>query len=70
MQLNYTRLNGEYLNWSLENGDGRNKEDIRFGQYLHNKYQMSHFRTNVFYTESCEETYSKLLKELYTHEKE
>jgi hypothetical protein len=70
MQLNYTRLNGEYLNWSLENGDGRNKEDLRFGQYLHAKYQMSYFRTNVFYIESCEEAYSKLLKELYTHEKE
>ena len=34
MELNYSRLNGEYLSWSIENGDGRNKEDQRFGQYL------------------------------------
>jgi len=64
MQLNYTRLNGEYLDWSLKNGDGRNSDDLRFGQYLYSKYDMSQF-TDVFYPESCEYVYSTLLKDLY-----
>lgn len=68
MQLNYSRLNGEYLTWSLDYGDGRNDEDIRFGQHIHNKYDMSHLKADVFYVESCEKAYSELLKELYTHE--
>jgi len=65
MELNYSRLNGEYLSWSIENGDGRNKEDQRFGQYLWSKYDNMKDFTDVFYKESCEEVYSILLKELY-----
>jgi len=38
MQLDWSRLNGEYLSWSLENGEGRNVDDLRFGQYLWSKY--------------------------------
>jgi hypothetical protein len=65
MQLNYSQLNSEYLAWSVENGDGRNKQDLRFGQYLWSKYNnMSNF-TDVFYIESCEQTYSTLLKDLH-----
>ena len=64
MELNLTRLNGEYLSWAIENGDGRNKEDLRFGQYLWSKYQMRDF-TDVFYVESCETVYSTLLRDLY-----
>lgn len=63
--LDYTRLNGEYLNWSLKYGDGRNDQDLRFGQYLDTKYWMTRFRTDVFYEESCERTYSRLLTELH-----
>jgi hypothetical protein len=65
MELNYSRLNGEYLNWSLKNGDGRNSDDLRFGQYLHSKYNNMNQFTDVFYFESCEFVYSTLLKDLY-----
>lgn len=67
--LDYTRLNGEYLNWSLKYGDGRNNQDLRFGQYLHTKYWMTRFRTDIFYEESCEMTYSRLLTELHQTDK-
>jgi len=62
--LNYNRLNGEYLTWSLNNGDGRNSDDLRFGQFLHSKYNMENL-TDVFYQESCETVYSILLKDLH-----
>ena len=65
MELDYARLNGEYLTWSIENGDGRNKEDQRFGQHLWAKYDNMKDFTDVFFKESCEEVYSILLKELY-----
>ena len=64
MELNLTRLNGEYLGWAVENGDGRNSQDLRFGQYLWSKYNMQDF-TDVFYVESCETVYSTLLRDLY-----
>ena len=65
MELNYSRLNGEYISWSIEHGDGRNKQDIRFGQYLHTKYNNMKDFTDVFYMESCESVYSTLLDDLY-----
>ena len=68
MQLDYTRLNGEYLNWSLKNGDGRNSDDLRFGQYLWVKYDNMKDFTDVFNYESCEKAYSQLLKDLYERE--
>ena len=68
MQLDWSRLNGEYLSWSLENGEGRNVQDLRFGQYLWSKYDNMKEFTDVFYFESCEDVYSTLLKDL--HEKE
>lgn len=65
MELNYSRLNGEYLSWAIVHGDDRNEQDLRFGQYLWSKYNnMSNF-TDVFYIESCESTYSILLKDLH-----
>lgn len=68
MQLDYSRLNGEYLNWSLKNGDGRDKDDIRFGQFLWNKYNNMNEFTDVHHIESCEKVYSTLLKDLYEKE--
>jgi hypothetical protein len=68
MQLDWSRLNGEYLSWSLENGEGRNVDDLRFGQYLWSKYDNMKEFTDVFHMESCETVYSTLLKDL--HEKE
>lgn len=64
-ELTYERLNGEYLQWALNHGDERDNNDIRFGQMLHNKYDMSMFNTDVFYKEGCEDVYSELLKDLY-----
>ena len=65
MQLDYTRLNGEYLNWALKYGEERNEDDLRFGQHLLSKYDMSNFKVDVFYIEDYEKTYSELLKDLY-----
>jgi hypothetical protein len=65
MQLTYTILNEEYLNWSSENGDGRNSTDLRFGQYLWSVYNNMSSFVDVFHFESCERTYSSLLKDLY-----
>jgi hypothetical protein len=65
MELNYSRLNGEYITWSLTNGDGRNEQDLRFGQYLYSKYDNMKNFTDVFYKESCEEVYSILLTDLH-----
>ena len=70
MKLTYQRLNGEYLSWSLENGEGRNEDDLRFGQYLYSKYDGMKDFTDVFYIESCEEVYSILLTDLYKLEDE
>ena len=64
-ELSYELLNREYLNWALQYGEERNEDDLRFGQYLHNKYDMSNFKVDVFYTEDYEKTYSELLGDLY-----
>lgn len=68
MTIDYTKLNTEYISWSLENGDGRNTDDLRFGQYLWGKYDNMSELTDVFYYESCEKTYSTILKDLYERE--
>lgn len=73
-ELNYSSLNTEYLSWSLENGDGRNKDDLRFGQYLDHKYDLKLFMSDrsagLFYEESCERVYSAILRQLYKLEDE
>lgn len=69
MILDYSKLNTEYIAWSIETGDGRNKEDQRFGQHLWAKYDNMKDFTDVFYKESCEEAYSILLRDLYKLEK-
>jgi len=67
--LDYSKLNTEYIAWSIDHGDGRNKEDQRFGQHLCAKYDNMKDFTDVFYKESCEEAYSILLRDLYKLEK-
>lgn len=61
MQLTLERLNMEYLGWSVEFLDGRNNNDIRFGQYIHNKYDLPG-KIDVFYVESTERAYHELLQ--------
>lgn len=63
--LSYERLNLEYLNWALQSEGERNDDDLRFGQYLYSKYDMSNFKVDVFYTEDYEITYNELLRDLY-----
>ena len=65
MQLTPERLNLEYLQWTLENLGNRNKDDLRFGQYLDWKYDLKlHFpdsSAGLFYEERADVVYDKLL---------
>lgn len=69
-KLTYESLNGEYLNWALKYGEERNEDDLRFGQYITNKYDMLYFTVDVFNIEDYEETYSELLRDLYERAEE
>jgi len=60
MQLTIERLNLEYLSWSVEFGLGRNNNDIRFGQHIHNKYDLPS-KIDVFYIENTDKAYHELL---------
>ena len=62
MELTTKRLNLEHITWSLDNGNGRNTKDLRFGQFIHNKYQIE--GVDVFYVESAQEAYEQLLTNL------
>lgn len=65
MQLTIERLNGEYLDWALQWGQGRNDQDLRFGQYLDVKYDLqlhlSDRSVGLFYNENVDEVYDKIL---------
>ena len=41
IKLDLQSLNSEYTKWISENGMGRNSSDQRFGQYIHNNYDLS-----------------------------
>jgi hypothetical protein len=68
MELTIERLNGEYLNWSLQWGQGRNDQDLRFGQFLDWKYDLklhlSDRSVGLFYNESVDEVYNEILRVL------
>ena len=62
MELTIERLNGEYLDWTLRFGQGRNDQDLRFGQYISNKYdikarQLSNSDLDAFYHEQTDKSY-------------
>ena len=62
MELTIERLNGEYLDWTLRFGQGRNDQDLRFGQYISNKYdikarQLSNSDLDAFYYEQTDKSY-------------
>lgn len=63
MVLDIKRLNLEYISWNIDNGEGRNLDDLRFGQMLYNKYEMDTL-TDVFYIETPKVVYDTLLKDL------
>lgn len=62
MELTIKRLNLEHISWNLDNGNGRNTDDLRFGQFIHNKYNVE--CADVFYVESAQEAYEQLLTKL------
>lgn len=68
MQLTIERLNGEYLNWTLNYDQGRNDQDLRFGQYLDWKYNLelhlSDRSAGLFYNENVDEVYNEILRVL------
>ena len=74
MKLTIERLNGEYLSWALEFGQGRNDQDLRFGQYIESKYdiparQLSNSQLDAFYMETTDISYDimyELLERLGT----
>jgi len=62
MELTIKRLNLEHVTWSLDNGNSRNTDDLRFGQFIHNKYNVE--CVDVFYVESAQDAYEQLLTNL------
>lgn len=58
-------LSNEYAAWVAENGDGRDKQDQRFGQYLVNKYHAGSPFPQLFHRESAAGCYEVALNELY-----
>ena len=61
-ELNQELLSLEYLNWVIENGNGRNSDDLRFGQFIYNKYDA---QTDTSYnTESADKVYEDLRNQL------
>ena len=67
LDLTWSRLNAEYLNWSLKWGDLRDEDNQTWGQLLNRKYKMTAFRTNELSESfiSVERLYKMLLNELY-----
>lgn len=51
----------EYVSWMSKWGPGRNDQDLRFGQYLTNKY--GRFDPDIFYVESAVEAWEKIASE-------
>jgi len=64
-RLTYNLLNSEYLRWSIVYGDLMNENRLRFGEHLFSQYDTSDFIESIFKHDSCEQTYSKVLEELY-----
>lgn len=63
-KITYNILLTEYQIWISEYKNGRNEEDLRFGQYLHINYDMSNV-TDVFHKESATEVFNILVKDLF-----
>lgn len=63
LKLTIERLNLEYLQWIVQYPDSKNNEDLRFGQYISNKYSYD-CEEDVFYNVSTNLTYNILLDAL------
>ena len=59
-KLDLKNLNSEYIKWISENGMGRNSSDLRFGQYIHNNYDLSflgyEMDNDAFYEEKANDS--------------
>jgi hypothetical protein len=62
MLLTPERLNLEYLQWMLENLGNRNKDDLRFSQYIDIKYEVTKhpYYDDYFYIEDASKAYDLL----------
>ena len=62
MKINIETLSNEYTEWLAENGTGRNKDDLRFGQYIINKYgDPKKAYPSIFYLEHARDAYSRII---------
>jgi len=62
IELTQELLSLEYLNWVIESGNGRNADDLRFGQFVFNKYGVE---TDTSYnSESADKVYEDLRNQL------
>jgi len=62
-------LSQEYLSWCMQHGDGRNKSDLRFGQYICNKYLcLGKSTPEIFYEENVGDAYYKIVDVLINQE--
>lgn len=65
MELSIRRFNLEYLSWSLEWGNNKNKEGITFGQYLDDKYNLPiDIIGDLLYEEDINVVYNEILENL------
>ena len=66
MQLTIERLNGEYLSWAVQYGEGRNTMNLRFAQYIDFKYsyKVHDYLDDPFYYESTSKVYEILSESL------
>lgn len=66
MQLTPERLNLEYIQWTLENLGNRNKDNLRFAQYIAAKYdhKVHPYLDDPFYYESAAKAYDTLYESL------
>mgnify|MGYP001166502779 FL=1 len=68
--INANDLNSEYTNWVKENGNGRNRQDQRFSQHIHNTYNLTNLnlQDDGFYIENAEKFYLCIIKSLVCSE--
>lgn len=61
-------LSQAYRQWIRENGNGRNHQDLRFGQWLYNEFHSVPAQPfpELFYEENTYEAYCKAYAELYS----
>lgn len=64
VKITYNILSSEYQIWISKYKNGRNEQDLRFGQYLHINYDMSNV-IDVFHKESATQVFNILVKQLF-----